>query len=210
MEILSKLFGSEAKVKIMRLFLFNPEQPFGLDDVSVRAKVSRVIARHETSIMRKIGMLKGKRFIGAVSSKRGKAVVVKKKVIGGWVLNEAFPYMVALRELLINTVLFNHSDILRRLNSAGRLKLVIVAGVFIRDADSRVDMLIVGDGIKFSTLENVIKGIESEVGKELRYAAFETKDFQYRFNMYDKLVRDIVDFPHKKILNKFGDDFVIA
>ena len=29
---------------------------------------------------------------------------------------------------------------------------------------------------------------------------FETKEFIYRLNMYDKLVRDIIDYPHEVIL----------
>ena len=46
--------------------------------------------------------------------------------------------------------------------------------------------------------------MEAEIGKELRYAAFEAPEFEYRVKMYDKLIRDIFDFPHKTILNKLG------
>jgi hypothetical protein len=208
MEILSKIFGSEAKVKIMRLFLFNPEQPFSSDDIANRAKISEAVARHETAILRKMGMVKGRRFNHTVSVRKGKIFVTKKKSVGGWVLNDSFPYLTALKDLLINTVLFNRNDILRRLNAVGKMKLVIVAGVFIKDTDSRVDLLVVGDNIRFSALGNVIKCIESEIGKELRYAAFETKDFEYRFDMYDKLIRDILDYPNKKILNKLNNEFL--
>ena len=53
-------------------------------------------------------------------------------------------------------------------------------------------------------MERVIRSIEAEIGKELRYASFETPDFRYRLGMYDKLVRDILDFPHKKVVDKIG------
>jgi hypothetical protein len=42
------------------------------------------------------------------------------------------------------------------------------------------------------------------VGKELRYAFFSTDEFKYRMSMYDKLVRDILDYPHKVLLDKLG------
>lgn len=204
MDILSKLFGTEAKVRIMRLFMFNPEQAFGPSDISARAKVPLAVVKRETHLMRKMGMIKGKSFSQAVSTKKGKKVAIKKIKVGGWALNSAFPYLLALQNLLINTVLFKEADIIRRLNTVGRMKLVIVAGVFTRDVDSRVDLLIVGDNLRGSALENVIRGMESEIGKELRYAAFETEDFKYRLSMHDKLVRDILDYPHLAILDRIG------
>ena len=187
--------------------MFNPEQPFSPADISIRAKVSISIVRREAHLLRKMGMIKGKRFSRIISSKKGNKTVSRRKIEGGWVLSQNFPYLSALRNLLINTVLINPDEIVRKLNSIGRIKLVVIAGIFIHDADSRVDLLIAGDNIRFGALENVIKSIESEIGKELRYSAFETADFQYRFGVYDKLVRDILDFPHKKILDKLASQF---
>ena len=67
--------------------------------------------------------------------------------------------------------------------------MVIVSGVFIQNPDSRVDMLIVGDKIKKNKVENEIRKLEAEIGSELTYAVFDTKEFSYRLNMYDKLTR---------------------
>ena len=50
----------------------------------------------------------------------------------------------------------------------------------------------------------MIKNLEAEIGKELRYVYFSTEDFKYRLSMCDKLMRDILDYPHKKVLNKLG------
>jgi len=206
MDILAKLFGSEAKVKIIRLFLFNPDQPFSSRDIAVRARVSLPVVRHEVAQLKKTGMINGKRFTVLVSVKKGRKVSTKRKKEGGFMLNPAFHYLPAMRGLLINTVLVKYADMIRRLNTAGRIKLVIVSGVFIHENDSRVDLLVVGDAIRMPILENVIRGIEAEIGKELRYAAFETDDFKYRLGMYDKLVRDILEYPHRTILDRLGLD----
>lgn len=80
------------------------------------------------------------------------------------------------------------------------MKLIIISGIFIKNHDSRVDLLIVGDKMKRKKIEEGIKKIEAEIGIELVYAVFETKEFIYRLNMYDKLVRDILDYPHEVVL----------
>ena len=77
---------------------------------------------------------------------------------------------------------------------------MLVSGVFIHNKDSRADILIVGDGLKKNLIEAAVKGLEAEIGKELSYAMFETQEFLYRINMYDKLVRDVLDYPHERLI----------
>ena len=60
--------------------------------------------------------------------------------------------------------------------------------------------MIVGDNLKKVAIEGGIRKLEAEIGAELTYAVFNTKEFVYRLNMYDKLVRDILDFPHEVLL----------
>jgi len=48
----------------------------------------------------------------------------------------------------------------------------------------------------------VFEKLEAEIGKELVYAVFSSKDFSYRLGMYDRFVHDILDYPHEKILNR--------
>ncbi|MFC1802298.1 hypothetical protein ACFLY7_02555, partial [Patescibacteria group bacterium] len=115
-----------------------------------------------------------------------------------------FTYLKPLRSLLINTEHFQGDDINKKLKKTGKIKLVVLSGVFIHDKDSRVDILIVGDSLKKNLLERAVGDFESELGRELKYVFFDTNDFKYRLDVYDKLVRDILDYPHKKILNKLN------
>ena len=124
--------------------------------------------------------------------------------MNGYILNEQFPYLQALRNFLINSTPLAQNEIMKRLAPAGALKLVIVAGVFIQNWDSRVDILIVGDKINDRKLDTAIRSLESEVGKELRYVVFPTKEFQYRLNVYDRLVRDVLDYPHQTVVDRLG------
>lgn len=176
------IFGGEGKVKIMRLFVFNPGQHFTPKEVAKRAKERPAQARKEIRNLVKAGLIKA----------RAK----------GYVLNSAYSHLTALEAFLIDATPLTERDIIRRINRAGNIKFVSLSGVFLHDTESRVDLLVIGDHIKQNKLVSAIAGIEAELGKELRYASFETADFKYRLSIYDKLIRDILDFPHQKILNK--------
>lgn len=191
METLGKLFGSEAKVKIMRLFLFNPETVFDGTEIAERAKVDISRVRREMSNLEKIGLVKRRSSI-------------KKKSGHGFILESQFPYLLPLQNFLINIEPLQPKEIIKKVSKIGNIKLIVIAGVFLQEPESRADLLIVGDGVRPASLENLIKTLESEIGKELRYAYFTTDDFKYRISMFDKLIRDILDYPHKKILNKIG------
>ena len=82
------------------------------------------------------------------------------------------------------------------------MKLIITSGIFIQDEDSRLDLLLVGDRLNKITLDRTVKILEGEIGRELRYAVFDTRDFNYRVSVYDRLVRDVLDNPHQRLLDK--------
>ena len=192
METLAKLFGSEAKVKIMRLFLFNPDHVFDTSDIAERVKSDPSKVRREVSVLEKMGLVKRR------------PTHKKKKNGHGFIVDNQFAYLSPLQNFLINTEPLNPKEIVNKITRLGSIKLIIIAGVFIQEPESRADILIVGDNVKRAKLENLIKILESEIGKELRYAYFTTDDFKYRLSMSDKLIRDILDYPHRKVLNKLS------
>ena len=67
-----------------------------------------------------------------------------------------------------------------------------------------MDLLLVGDSMKETKLDKVLKSIEAEIGKEIVYAVFKTDDFMYRLGMYDRFIRDILEYPHEKAVNKLN------
>jgi hypothetical protein len=181
---LIKLFGSHARLKLLRLFLFNPSQTFSAADAAARSRVDGAEARRELSNLHGAGLLR---------RARGK--------VTRYALNEKFPYLQALKNLLLNTAR-RGDTVPERLRSAGVLKLVVLTGVFVGDVEGGIDMLIAGDRIKESSLREKIKGLEAELGRELRYAFLSTPDFLYRLNMNDKLIRDVMDYPHRIVFDK--------
>lgn len=180
MEILSKILGSPARVKIMRLFLLNPKKTFSTKEVAKRSRVSTPAARKE------LVLLAAARFV----RRRGKE----------WTFNMLFQYTRELENLLVGAETVNKDAVVAAFKKAGTVKLLLISGIFIKNKTSRVDLLIVGDRLKRGRIDQEIRKLEAEIGTELVYAVFDTKDFVYRLNMYDKLIRDILDFPHELLL----------
>ncbi len=204
MKTLGLLFGSESRLKIMRLFLFNPEVSFDIESISQKTKVNSKNTKKEILVLEKADLIKKRSFYKIIKKKKmGKTVEVKKRT-KGYCLNNNFSHMSPLRQLLMSTKTLEDEKIVRSLGKAGKLKLITVAGVFIQDKDSRLDMLIVGSNVNKTALSSAIKKIEAELGSDLIYAYFEAPDFEYRLSMNDKLVRDVLDYPHKVLLDRIA------
>ena len=204
MDTLSQLFGTTLRVKLMRLFLFNKGLPYDVMYIEDKTGERPHTIEKEIVALKKLGLIKVTTLSRVVPVKVGKKVVEKKKQFKAWTLDSGFEFTEALTDFLIKTHSLEDKAIVRRLDKAGKIKAVIVAGIFLRDSDSRIDMFLVGDGIKQAALEKVIKSIESDMGKDVRYVVLSGADFEYRVSMNDKLVRDVLDFPHKVLLNKMG------
>jgi hypothetical protein len=184
---LEKLFGTAARVKLLRLFLFNPRQSFALKDIALRARVNDREARREVNILHAAKMVD--------RTTRGKGV--------RFGLNAKFEYTAALQNLLLNAPK-RADDIVARVKGVGSIKMIILSGIFMGEWEDRLDILIVGDRVKERMLRERVRGLESEIGKEIRYAMLTSEDFYYRLNMNDKLVRDVLDYPHTVVLDKLN------
>ncbi len=201
MEILERLFGSSARVKVMKLFLFNPEELLEKTEIIKKTKCSSSSIQKELKDLSDIGLIKKRIFIQSTQTKSGKT---KKKKVQGFILNTSFKYLNNLKNLLINNEPFNHNEIIKKMNKAGKIKLIVISGLFIQDEDSRLDIFVVGDDLKERAVKAVISKMESEIGKELRYSFFNTNDFKYRYSVCDRLVRDVFDYPHQVVVDRIG------
>lgn len=187
MDILSKIFGSSARNKTIRLFIFNPELSFTTKEVRLKTKVPIEACRRELNLLSSVGMIKSRK-----NAKRGKI----------WELNKNFALINDFRSLLSRDFLERRKELVKKFKNCGQIKLLVISGVFVEDSDSRIDLCLVGNKLKRGVIDNIIKTIEAEVGRELTYAVLDKEDFLYRVNTSDKFIRDIFDYPHRLIIDK--------
>lgn len=188
MDPLAKLFGSATRLKLLRLFLFNEEDWYTPSEAAFRAKAGKGAARKE--------------ILSLFSNK-----VLRKKASKGatvYAANPKFVHYESLRTFLRTSSGVDDQSITHNLKKVGTLRLVILSGLFTGVPESKVDLMIVGDRLDERTLASVVRALEAELGRELRYASFSTEDFRYRVGVYDRLVRDVLDYPHRLVLDKIG------
>ncbi len=214
--ILEKLFGGTATVRILRLFLFNADVELCHEEVAAKVHENPEWVKNALTHLQGVGFLKRKSvFREIVERKKNRKGRTTKKVRKvrktAWLINPRFYLTDALRQFFYRANVVSPKTTLSKLSHVGSLKMVAIAGIFFDDEDARLDLLVVGDNIKKANLDKAVGSIEALLGQEIRYAAFETPEFLYRYGMYDKLIRDVFDFKHEKILNKlaiFGEETV--
>jgi hypothetical protein len=179
-DTLSKLFGSTPRVKLLRLFLFNPQITFTVSEAAARSRVPNREVSRELNCFVDIRLL--------TKNTRGR--------VAQYTLNQDFPYLAALQNLLLNASA-RAGDVYERIKRVGVVKLVVVSGIFVGEWEGRVDLLIVADKVREEKLEKHMRVLESEIGREIRYALLTTQEFFYRLNMNDHLLRDVLDYTHR-------------
>lgn len=205
MDLLIRLLGGAERVKIMRFFLHHEDMVASLHDVSLKTKSKSALVRKELTVLASIGFIEKKRAKAVITTGSGKKVTSKVKDINGYKLNTEFPHNQALKDLLFDFHLLDKRELAARFKIIGRIKLFVVAGVFIGDEKSRVDILIVGEVIKRPKAEKVFETLSAELGRDVIYSIMDVEEYEYRYKMYDKFVRDIREMPHELVIDKLKE-----
>lgn len=197
-EILGKLFGSLNKAKVLRFFILNPEVQASLPEIEAVVKVNAGALRKE--LANQVSM----KFLEEKLVSRPNARGDRKIRIKVWQLDGTFPFIADLRRILNYDIVEDRMDVARKFRGCGRLKLIILSGVFMNDASGRVDLSVVGEDLDRRAIERAVHKLEAEIGKELKYAIMDTDDFNFRMFSGDKFIRDIMDYPHEYAINKLN------
>lgn len=188
MEPLAKLFGSPARLKTLRLFIFNKDTAYTLAEIAERTKLAKAIVRKELGDLTASGLVR----------KKGSQAPVSYQT------NAKFEYLNVLDTFVRETTNVQPAYMVKALKRAGAPKLIALSGLFTGNLETRVDLLVVGDNLDERVLASVIRTFEAELGREIRYAAFATVDFRYRLGVFDRLLRDVFDYPHRLLVDKIG------
>lgn len=210
---LEKLFGSPARVRLLRLFLQNADHQFTFPEIVSWSRIGEKTVKSEVNRFISIGLMRKK--IGRLNTEsaeengksREKSRELSKKLLKKIVIytvNQQFEFFQELHDLITRSTVASRKKLLRQVKSLGGVKLAILSGVFLNKEDEgRTDLLVVGDNLNKRRIDNLLAQTESELGKAVNYTIMETEEFKYRRNMFDRFLRDIFEYPHEKLINKF-------
>ena len=191
--ILDNLLGSRVKVKLLKLLYRQHPTAFAMSDLVVRVQEPAFIVRRELALLQQDKLV--------LKRKNGKS---GQDLYG---LNESFDYFTELQDLILKPSPMETDRLIKRINALGRVKLAVVAGIFVSQPDDTTyetpaDLFIVGDDVDRGKLSKFLKSLEAEMGTEIRFGVMEKDEFKYRYEMFDRFLRVLLEGPHRKIINK--------
>jgi biotin operon repressor len=189
---IEKFFGSAARVRIMRYFLSHREESMTTEHLAQVTKMSKQAVSKEINFLKKLGFLQEMIIEEFYENIANNKKVIKSKKLSGVSLNKDYNYNESLAVLLLDFRFIDKKALSESFKIHGKVKLLVLGGIFTGEEKSKLDILVVGDSLDKSGIEKAIKNIEAEMGTELRYSAFETDEYQYRLTMYDRFLRDFI------------------
>lgn len=195
MDSLSKIFQSnngEIRLKVLRFFLVNQKEYSSIEDLEEKTKVKKDKLRKE------LLLLTNANFIDKYIDNKGTNL---------FKLNENFEYKDSLFELVFDFYNMNRNVLVDRLKKIGRIKLFYFTGVFVNDIDSDIDILLIIDNVKPKEMNKVVSDINATFANKLRILIMDIEEFNYRYKMFDRFLRLILEGKKIVVVDKLSDQF---
>lgn len=186
------LFGSKTRVKLLDLFLNNPEKTFYVREIT------RLIDEQVNSVRRELKNLED---IKAV-----KSATEDRKLFYG--VNQRFKYYIPLRAIFAGAEMAGGSSVEEKNSWKDKisdirkiLNILVISGVLVEGSEANIDMLLVGDNSR-KQLSNWAQLIEKQEGRDLNYVILSMEDFYYRYTSSDVFIGEIFQNKHKIIMDE--------
>lgn len=183
--MLKQLFTSNTRIKLLTLFLMNPEEEYFIRELTRKLNEQINSVRRELDNLKKLGFLKSK------TKNRKKFYVV----------NKDFVFYDELKSIIVKALSSNETTV-KEIAKTGDIKLLILSGIFVGKETESVDMLIVGD-VDREKLTNYINN-DIKTKRPIKFTIMNESDYRYRLDCKDKFIMELIkdednQFPIKKV-----------
>lgn len=219
--ILSKLFGSTSRVKILKFFLMHDNESFYIRQIARDLDLQLNSVRRELENLEQFGLLV------ANTPSRKEAKVEEEPAIeetlpeieeselpdgeakpksksGGnktdkkyYSVNQNFVLFEEIKALFIKAQVLYERDFSEKILAVGQPKLFILSGFFVNAEDAPTDIFLVGR-LNREKIGEVISELERELDRELNYTVMDIEEFIYRRDITDVFLYGILE--SKKIV----------
>ena len=181
--MIDALFGSKTRVKLLHLFLNNPDKSFYVREIT------RLIDEQINSVRRELANMLS---VGIITSDSS-----YNKLYYG--VNQQYEHFAPLRQIFGDNKSSKKAKVTGEASSEWQesltklsgLRLAVAAGRLVRGSASPVDLLLVGN-LSSTKVDEVIVKIEKAEGRSLNYSVLSYDDFYYRLSVRDKFVAEII------------------
>ncbi len=182
--MIEQLFGSKTRVKLLKLFYENPNRSFYVREITRKIDEQINSVRRELANLLSIGIIKSDN--------------TNNKLY--YEVNQRYEHYVPLRTIFndsksggedVASAVPSTLDWQSKLDELGNIKLAVLAGVFVPNSVSSVDLLLVGNPSP-AKLKSFIKNLEKQEGRELNYSVLPYDEFYYRLSIRDKFITELI------------------
>ncbi len=195
--MLEQIFGSKARVKILKTFLSKPEQNYYTRQLSRDLKLQVNSVRRELENLKKIDLIKEVKEEGQVREKKN-----DKKYYRA---NKDFILFLELKNLFSKANLISCQEFLKNLEESHKIKLLILSGIFTGDTNALTDILIIGKINKKHFIKE-LELLENDLNKEVNYTIMDEDEYQYRLDIHDIFLYKLRKNKNLEIINQIENE----
>lgn len=199
--MLEHLFGSRTRVKLLSLFLRNPDEPIFVREITRRIGTQINAVRRELANLLKLGLIIEvvEAAEGEDGRKKSRQPGLKKKF---YKVNPDFRLIKELSDLLLRAQVLYEGRLDQEIPKLGDVRYLAFCGVFV-GTKSAVDIFIVGT-INEQALKRLIHDAEKSLGYEMNFTVMSLEDFRYRKDMTDKFLYAILEGPKHVVVDRLN------
>jgi hypothetical protein len=202
-----QLFGSKTRVKLLGLFYTNPNRSFYVREITRKIDEQINSVRRELANLLSIGIITSDANNNRLYYEVNQTYEYYKPlaaVFGGGSFglepaknqSEADKKIVSKPKADVTT----EHPMAKALRSTGHVELVLLSGQFTRDESAGVDVLIVGD-VNQAKVAKFMTELEASENKELRYVVISLDNYNYRLQINDRFINNILGTKKQVIIN---------
>ena len=189
-----QLFGSKARVKLMKVFLENPEKRFYVRELT------RLTDCLINSVRRELDNLMGIKLITMqeiVAKKDGEKKGLNAKKY--YYLNEKNLFLQDLKNLFAKGQILLEKKLVERIKRLGEIKYIAFGGISVDNEKANTDLFVIGDLDKDKAVSGMAK-FEKEVGKKIRYTIMNESEYVLRRDIADSFLIDFLEDDKKVVV----------
>jgi len=188
--MIEQLLGSKTRVKLLQLFYSNPNRSFYVREITRKIDEQINSVRRELSNLLNIGII--------LSDTNNNRLYYE--------VNQKYEFYQPLKTIFggdakKGTQATPTTDDKDAFKALGHVELVVYTGQFTRDTSAGVDVLIVGN-TNANAVQRFMTDLEAQEGKELSYAVMNLADFEYRRQVKDRFLSNVLSAKKQIVVDK--------
>ncbi|MDP3244601.1 MAG: hypothetical protein Q8M83_02990 [bacterium] len=194
-----QLFGSKVRLRLLRLFLENPEGKFYIREITRLIKAHIHSVRREISNLRRLGLIAAKEDDGSEAQTNRRYFEV----------NQKFLLFTELRNLILKSQVVLQADFARALQTKGEIAYLAFTGSFVSNSESPTDLFIVGK-LARDECRKMVKFMEDELGRAINYTLMTPHEYEQRKKLTDRFIYQILENNKIVLIDHLNNSRVIV